>query len=191
VNAASGCDETSSNSTKSFTATGTLKAHTQAVVTEAPVVAGYLPHGSNASASSNAVAIIAQPRNINLVQKGSTTKLQGRFKPLVFTTTPIVANTSVTSRRVSHNDHRTDKIIVTSPDTFSLEAAPISIPSLMNITLPPKLSDRKRVQSWAVILAALTDRDRQTCTLVSRTLRYAGKTISGGLTCVLANDIPT
>jgi hypothetical protein len=181
VNAASGCnDNTSSNSAKSFPATGT---RAQAVVTELPVVAGYLPHGSRASVSSNAVAVIAQSRNIDLVQKGSTTKLQGRFKPLVFTTTPIVASTSVTSRRVSHNGHRADKITSTSSDTFSLEAAPNSIPSFMNITLPPKLSDRKRVQSWAVILSALTDRDRQSCTLVSRTFRYAGKTISGGLTC--------
>lgn len=183
VNAASGCDDnTSSNSAKSFPATGTIKARAQAVVTESPVVAGYLPHGSSPSVSSNAVAIIARSRNIGLVQKGSTTKLQGRFKPLVFTT-PIFVSTSVTSRRVSHNDHRADKITSTSSDTFSLEAAPILVPSLMNITLPPKLSDRKRVQSWAVILAALTDRDRQTCTLVSRTFRYAGKTISGGLTC--------
>ncbi|KAG1766207.1 hypothetical protein EDD22DRAFT_820186 [Suillus occidentalis] len=171
VNAASGCDDnTSSNSANSFPASGT---RAQAVVTESPVVAGYLPHGSSASVSSNAVAIITQSRNIDLVQKGSTRKLQGRFKPLVFTTTPIVASTSLTSRRVSHNDHRADKITSTSSDTFSLEAAPISVPSLMNITFPPKLSERKRVQSWAVILAALTDRDRQTCTLVSRTFRYA------------------
>ncbi|KAG2359486.1 hypothetical protein BDR07DRAFT_1292220, partial [Suillus spraguei] len=39
--------------------------------------------------------------------------------------------------------------------------------------IPPKLSDRTRVQSWAVILAALTNQDRRTCTLVSRTFRYA------------------
>lgn len=184
VNAASGCDDnTSSNSAKSFPATGTLKARAQAVVTESPVVAGYLPHGSSPSISSNAVAIIARSRNIGLVQKGYTTKLQGRFKPLVFTTTPIVAGTPSTSRCVSHNDHQAGKITSTSSDTFSLKAAPISVPSLMNITFPPKLSDRKWVQSWAVILAALTDRDRQSCTLVSRTFRYAGKTISGGLTC--------
>ncbi|KAG1836361.1 hypothetical protein DFJ58DRAFT_865181, partial [Suillus subalutaceus] len=175
VNAASICDATSSsNSTESPMATGTLKASTGLTfITESSAAASHLPHGSSASASSNIVPIITQPRNINLVQKGSITKLQGRFKPLVFTTTPIIDGTSVTSQRVSYNDHRTDKITSTSPDTFSLEAAPISIPSLMNITLPPKLSDRKRVQSWAVILAALTDRDRQTCTLVSRTFRYA------------------
>ncbi|KAG1818454.1 uncharacterized protein BJ212DRAFT_1345612 [Suillus subaureus] len=175
VNAASICDVTSSsNSTESPTATGPLDARAGLTfVTESPPAVGHLPHGSNASASSNALPIIAQPRNINLVQKGSTTKLQGRFKPLVFTTTPIVAGISVTSRRVSYNDHQADEITSTFSDTFSLDAAPISITSLMNITLPPKLSDRKRVQSWAVILARLTDQDRQTCTLVSRTFRYA------------------
>ncbi|KAG2039551.1 hypothetical protein BDR03DRAFT_1008877 [Suillus americanus] len=175
VNTASICDATSSSdSTESPTATGTLKACAGLTfVTDSPAAAGHLPHGSSASASSNVVPIIAQPRNINLVQKASTTKLQGRFKPLVFTTTPLVAGTSVTSQRVSYNDHRTDEITFTSPDTFSLEVVPISIPSLKNITLPPKLSDKKRAQSWAVILAALTDQDRQTCTLVSRTFRYA------------------
>ncbi|KAG1852011.1 hypothetical protein C8R48DRAFT_612006 [Suillus tomentosus] len=88
-------------------------------------------------------------------------------------TTPIIASTLPTSRRVSHNDYRVEKITSTPPDTFSLESAPISIPSLINITLPPKLSDRKRVQSLAVILSALTDQDRRTCTMVSRAFRYA------------------
>ncbi|KAG2070344.1 hypothetical protein BDR04DRAFT_1018999 [Suillus decipiens] len=153
-------------------ATGTLKERVcPTFVTESLAAVSHRPHGSSTSASSNVIPIIAQPRDINLVQKGSTTKTQGRFKPLVFTTTPIVASTSVISRR--DNDHWVDKITSTSPDTFNIEAAPISIPSLVNITLPPKLSDRTRVQSWAVMLAALTDQDRRTCTLVSRTFRYA------------------
>ncbi|KAG2101048.1 uncharacterized protein F5147DRAFT_639897 [Suillus discolor] len=168
VNSASVCDaNSSSSSTKLPTGTGTLKASAGlTLVTEFPGPAGHLPDNSSASASSNAVPIIVQPQNINLVQEGSKTKLQGRFKPPVFTTTPIIASTLLTSRRVSHNAS-------TLPDTFSLESAPISIPSSMNITLPPKLSDRKRVQSLAVILSALTDQDRQTCTMVSRTFRYA------------------
>ncbi|KAG2155813.1 uncharacterized protein EDB93DRAFT_1080161 [Suillus bovinus] len=162
VNAVAVCDANSSPiCTKLPTATGTLKAR------------------AGPSASSNAVPIITQPRNINLVQKGSTTNLQGRFKPPVFTTTPIIASTSGISQRVFHNDHRADEITSTPPGTFGLEAAPVLIPSLTNITFPPKLSDRKRVQRWAVILSALTDRDRQTCTLVSRTFRYAGRIQSG------------
>lgn len=186
VNSVSVCDaNSSSSSTKLRTGTGTLKASAGLTfATESPGAVGHLPHNSSASASSNAVPIIAQPQNINLVQKGSKTKLQGRFKPPVFMTTPIIASTLPTSRRVSHNDYRVDKITSTPPDTFSLESTPISIPSLMNITLPPKLSDRKLVQSLAVILSVLTDQDRQTCTMVSRAFRYAGKIQSGSLTCL-------
>ncbi|KAG1790272.1 uncharacterized protein HD556DRAFT_1242532 [Suillus plorans] len=171
VNSVSVCDANSSSSSTKLP--GTLKASGSTFATESPGAAGHLPHNSSASASSNAVPIVAQPQNINLVQKGSKTKLQGRFKPPVFTTAPIITSTLLTSRQVSHNDYRVDKITSISPDTFSLEAAPISMSSLMNITLPPKLSDRKRVQSLAVILSALTNQDRQTCTMVSRTFRYA------------------
>ncbi|KAG2151420.1 hypothetical protein DEU56DRAFT_880080 [Suillus clintonianus] len=173
ANAVSICGADSSNSTKSSTSAGILNARTGltfATDSESPAAAGRPPHDS--SFSSNTVPIIAL-RNTHLVQKGSTTTSQGRFKPLVFTTTPIVASIPVTAWRVSHNDHQANKITFTPSDIFSFEAAPNSTPSFVNITFPPKLSDRKRVQRWAVILAALTDKDRRTCILVSRAFRYA------------------
>ncbi|KIP04667.1 hypothetical protein PHLGIDRAFT_183223 [Phlebiopsis gigantea 11061_1 CR5-6] len=44
---------------------------------------------------------------------------------------------------------------------------------LKPISLPPPLSQRKRVQGWAVILSALDNQSRRACSLVSRTFRYA------------------
>ncbi|KIJ64462.1 hypothetical protein HYDPIDRAFT_167784 [Hydnomerulius pinastri MD-312] len=49
----------------------------------------------------------------------------------------------------------------------------IYIPPLLNISLPPKASERKRVHRWAIILSVLTDEDRKVCSLVSRMFRYA------------------
>ncbi|KAI0726236.1 hypothetical protein C8Q72DRAFT_929327, partial [Fomitopsis betulina] len=51
--------------------------------------------------------------------------------------------------------------------------APMPVPQLPSITLPPSLSQRKRVQHWAIILSGLTDAERRCCVLVSRMLRYA------------------
>ncbi|CCL98412.1 uncharacterized protein FIBRA_00409 [Fibroporia radiculosa] len=46
-------------------------------------------------------------------------------------------------------------------------------PSLVPILLPPSLSQRKRVQAWAVILSGLSNEERTQCAQVSRMLRYA------------------
>lgn len=45
---------------------------------------------------------------------------------------------------------------------------------LKPISLPPPLSQRKRVQGWAIILSGLDNQSRNACSLVSRTFRYAG-----------------
>jgi Rho termination factor, N-terminal domain len=45
---------------------------------------------------------------------------------------------------------------------------------LSNISIPPSLSQRKRVKALALILRDLSDADRQTCCFASRALRYAG-----------------
>ncbi|GJE88344.1 hypothetical protein PsYK624_044270 [Phanerochaete sordida] len=47
------------------------------------------------------------------------------------------------------------------------------MPALHSISLPPPLSQRKRVQRWAIILRGLDDASRRQCALVSRTFRYA------------------
>ncbi|OSX60033.1 hypothetical protein POSPLADRAFT_1048467 [Postia placenta MAD-698-R-SB12] len=46
-------------------------------------------------------------------------------------------------------------------------------PELASITLPPSLSQRKRVHRWAVILSGLSNEERKQCVLVSRMFRYA------------------
>ncbi|KAG1742362.1 uncharacterized protein EDB91DRAFT_1336139, partial [Suillus paluster] len=178
VNAASIWDADSSTSTtQPSTSAGTLKLHTGLIsVTES--AAEGLPR--NSSVSSKAVPIVAQLRDAQLVQKESTTNRQGRFKPLVFTRIPIVASTPVISQKATAlNDHSADETTCTPSDTFSFEAAPLSTPSFVNITFPPKLSDRKQVQRWAIILAALSDQDRHICVLVSRAFRYAGNMTLG------------
>ncbi|KAH8114351.1 hypothetical protein DFH11DRAFT_1855513 [Phellopilus nigrolimitatus] len=44
---------------------------------------------------------------------------------------------------------------------------------LQPITLPPSLSQRKRVHAWSVILSGISDRERRQCVEVSRMFRYA------------------
>jgi hypothetical protein len=46
---------------------------------------------------------------------------------------------------------------------------------LVPITLPPKLSNRKHVHRWSIILSGLSDEERRQCALVSRMFRYSGK----------------
>lgn len=43
------------------------------------------------------------------------------------------------------------------------------------ITWPPKLSLRKQVYRWSVILSGLSNEERRQCKLVSRMFRYSGK----------------
>ncbi|EED81043.1 predicted protein [Postia placenta Mad-698-R] len=60
------------------------------------------------------------------------------------------------------------------PETPYLEFPPSPCPpELASITLPPSLSQRKRVHRWAVILSGLSNKEREQCVLVSRMFRYA------------------
>lgn len=65
----------------------------------------------------------------------------------------------------------------------AVDSAPVSnfrtkpLPVLGHISFPPKASERKSVYRWAIILSALSSTERQTCMLVSRTFRYAGRNI--------------
>jgi hypothetical protein len=70
-----------------------------------------------------------------------------------------------------------------SSSSLSVERLPISyldfsalpVPVLGLIRMPPSISDRKRVHSWSIILSGISNAERRTCILVSRMLRYAGK----------------
>ena len=48
-------------------------------------------------------------------------------------------------------------------------------PILGMISMPPSISDRRKVHSWSIILSGISNADRRTCILVSRMFRYAGK----------------
>lgn len=67
--------------------------------------------------------------------------------------------------------------------------APMPVPQLPSITLPPSLSQRKRVQHWAIILSGLTDAERRCCVLVSRMLRYAGNYNVSGRCSILDTSL--
>lgn len=46
---------------------------------------------------------------------------------------------------------------------------------LVPITLPPKLSNRKYVHRWSIILSGLSNEERRQCALVSRMFRYSSE----------------
>ncbi|KAM5538672.1 hypothetical protein V8D89_007701, partial [Ganoderma adspersum] len=48
-----------------------------------------------------------------------------------------------------------------------------TVPELFPITMPPTLSQRKRVHRWAMILSGLSNAERAVCVQVSRAFRYA------------------
>lgn len=96
----------------------------------------------------------------------------GRFKPLVSATPKPVEH------EASGQPSRAPAVSVTprgvdSTLDFNFHATPL--PVLSHITFPPKASERKLVYRWAIVLSALSPADRQTCMLVSRTFRYAGR----------------
>lgn len=120
------------------------------------------------------VAIHNAPRAIELAQpltlpKRSNQPAKRRFvalkpKPLAANSTHAVPSTSAS--------------LVASPlagmfELYSVQKeydAPLS-----NITIPPPLSQRKRIKGLSLALRDIRNVDRRTCCFASRTLRYAGK----------------
>ncbi|KDQ62567.1 hypothetical protein JAAARDRAFT_189868 [Jaapia argillacea MUCL 33604] len=112
--------------------------------------------------------------------KPSTAK---RFKPLVVANRPLIpTNQSATSTHTAllHSPSRASiPAPLTSPgltnhDSNSLRfPLPLPLPTLKPITFPPKLSERKRVGRWAVILSGLGDEERRVCVRVCKMFRYA------------------
>ena len=104
-----------------------------------------------------------------------------RFKPLVASKRPVEAAAPVISADtpgviVSHSTkvHKRPASKQPAISPYYLDFSSSCPPALVPITLPPSLSQRKRVQLWAVILSEVSDQDRVNCVLVSRTFRYAG-----------------
>lgn len=95
-----------------------------------------------------------------------------RFKPLVLKKPFLVSANppSISKRRPSAPSAKTVPLAYLD---FPPAALDISAPK--PISLPPSLSQRSRVQSWAVILSGISDEERRKCVLSSRMIRYAGK----------------
>ena len=137
------------------------------------------PHSS--SASIKATIPTSAPRiqvshKLAAVHLSATSKNAKRFRPLISGTRQ---SQTVLPRplpvRAPPTDgpfcHRTDEAC----PLVHLDFPPaLPVPTLHAITLPPPLSQRKRVQRWAIILSGLDDESRGRCVLVSRTFRYAG-----------------
>ena len=101
-----------------------------------------------------------------------------KFKPLVVTKRVLSNVTSGNAQIVPLPDSpEFDNGSLTTtlePSLMSIENIVATVPQLSPITSPPNLSQRKRVQRWAVILSGLSDQQRAVCVFVSRAFRYAG-----------------
>jgi hypothetical protein len=98
-----------------------------------------------------------------------------RFKPLKVTG-PLSAALGDRNRPRCAQGNKSANITVQPGLLWHLDFPAPPEPSLLYaITIPPPLSQRKLVQSWAVILSGLSDRQRTTCCLVSKLIRYAGE----------------
>lgn len=103
-----------------------------------------------------------------------------RFKPLTFSTPQVTTSCQTEHRNEETLPSATASLIAlgSSPGMAFLSSPSIpSFLSFVSISLPPSISDRKRVQRWAVIFCGLDDSERRACCLVSRVIRYAGKRI--------------
>ncbi|RPD62799.1 hypothetical protein L227DRAFT_522666 [Lentinus tigrinus ALCF2SS1-6] len=99
-----------------------------------------------------------------------------RFKPLVVNKAKISALSTPAQSSASASVSSTAPVhllALTEKPLSSLQDFEATVPALRPITLPPSLAHRKRVQSWAVILSGLSDKERAACALVSRAFRYA------------------
>ncbi|KAI0324900.1 hypothetical protein GY45DRAFT_1288163 [Cubamyces sp. BRFM 1775] len=106
--------------------------------------------------------------------------LPKRFRPLVVHKSKLLprpsARLSVSASAVftrPHDQTAQPQDLATPLHYLDLSISPTLIPALCPISLPPPLAQRKRVAAWAVILSGLSDSERATCALVSRTFRYA------------------
>ncbi|KZT27383.1 hypothetical protein NEOLEDRAFT_1110792 [Neolentinus lepideus HHB14362 ss-1] len=99
-----------------------------------------------------------------------------KFKPLVSckATLPCSAvSTPQPSLEPPESSTSIDSVHVNCAQDLLLASRSHPIPECPRITMPPSLSQRKRVQWWAVILSGVSDAERRQCAQVSRMIRYA------------------
>lgn len=104
------------------------------------------------------------PNTVTSLSSPSTGK---RFKPLVVNTKAL----PLVSTKEGHVASNSRPIVASCLELLPAEP----LPTLLPINIPPSLSQRKRVQSWAVILSSVEDDDCKNCALVSKMFRYASK----------------
>lgn len=159
-----------------------------------PLSSGSIPASSIPAVPNTVTSLQSQssrtsPRSAILAPSGK------RFKPLVISkplplksgvqtiTVPQQPISAVASFRLTYRPH-----ISTSGHSFQGSKnlatlyyldlpAPAPVPTLASISLPPSLSQRRRVGRWAIILGGLSDNERRACALVSRMFRYAGMSL--------------
>lgn len=142
-----------------------------------------IPSGSNVQPASRNL-----PENLavtNRVQSNQSLGSSGtRFKPLVIKKPLPVIPSRLNTSAVPQNSPACPSSISTGPQSLAavdystglcyLEMPlPPHVPALKHITMPPSLSQRKRVAHWALILSYTEPADRKNCCLVSRMFRYA------------------
>ncbi|GBE83219.1 hypothetical protein SCP_0502660 [Sparassis crispa] len=109
-----------------------------------------------------------------------------RFKPLIVSRPPakdtapqpppaVLSDHSVDGLTQHITDVQADQRHIRSVFCYLDFPRAAAVPSLVPITLPPSLSQRKRVHRWAIILSGLSNEERRRCVLVSRMFRYASE----------------
>ncbi|KAH7922035.1 hypothetical protein BV22DRAFT_1071174 [Leucogyrophana mollusca] len=180
-----GCSTAHNQSCPAPTVTPGLHRKTSKQVTKLPVAGAQptaiaLPHQSPLVSAANRLGPppgkSSNTLTVNTVQFTAPIAPSGkRFRPLI----PAIAQGNSTPKRVSQTQiqqHSSDEAVSLSEEpTLRYLDFPAPPPPviLTTITYPPRLSERKRVQRWAIILSALSDEDRRVCVFVSRTIRYA------------------
>ncbi|KAI0700037.1 hypothetical protein C8T65DRAFT_728852 [Cerioporus squamosus] len=97
-----------------------------------------------------------------------------RFKPLLVNKAKVSASASSTPTSIPALPFEPVRVLAVKEHAlYRLQDFEASVPALRPITLPPSLAQRKRVHRWAVILSALSNKERAACALVSRAFRYA------------------
>ncbi|KAI0926702.1 hypothetical protein AcV5_007423 [Taiwanofungus camphoratus] len=115
------------------------------------------------------------PAEVKHSQLVLSAPVRKRFKPLMVNQQTTGSGTPTmppASENCNRNGHLISEYSMSA--LYYLDFVPSSTaPSLVPITLPPSLVQRKRVQRWAIILSGLSDHERRQCVLVSRMFRYA------------------
>ncbi|CAL1712780.1 unnamed protein product [Somion occarium] len=123
------------------------------------------------------LAVVNQVR----ASPAQTLKCTGqRFKPLVInkplpkaTSPSAVPNDELCASSSNNSDFGPPVVAVPAVLHYLDLPPPADAPTLKPITMPPSLSQRKRVQQWAIVLSDIRPADRRSCCLVCRMIRYA------------------